>query len=524
MRASWAMMVVGLAVAAGCTKKPDPATEAVAETRAEKCERVASETGRTAQLAMGLLAHAVEDDPAAARASAHEAKGEVAELVAKTRSECISSWSDEQVRCMAEPLYALRHADECERAMSAAAGEPMPPDDVPAGPKATWAMTFEGTPSTLRLRADGLLVARFSDYESGEGDAEGTWYRALVGVRDGKQLWSHEGRYDDNLVVVDDDTYVAVSEGKVIAFDPATGVTKWEWVLPTDGIEDYDPQWSSPPWAAVVAKADDALLVGDQEARWYTVRADGTKGAFVTAFEDETLDSDARLLVGPDGLRWLWEGDDLRAFDAQWQQRVGLRAHESLSDVVVGDGEVTVLLDGEVMAIEADKCASEAQWVSPSSWPHPGEMTFSGEDDCEDCAKPPTGCVKWAVYVADVSREPMGVMADGGFVVSDGTETVAVRGGAEAWRAATGAGGTTVVRDGVVHALLAGGASFDDEPPVPWKLWALEAGTGKHQWGSTLTGGTTGLTYSTDEVHLATSGPWLVAGYGDTVEAFDLRR
>ncbi len=510
-------MVVGLALGVSpvaCTKKGDDQ----AQTRAQTCQKISDQLVQQAELAMKMVAAMAGPDDEDGAELAAEAKSEMRAMAEKMKTDCLT-WPEETLECFADPVYAMRHTDECERAAAAYSGEPLPPADVPAGPEPAWTHTFAGKPSTLRLLADGLVVARFYDYDSGEGDAEGTWYKALVAVKDGKPLWAHEGDYDASITEIDDATFGVVQEGKLLAITAATGETAWTFRLSTEGIEGFDPEYDSAPWIKVVAREGDGLIVGDGEARFSRVSGNGTKQESLGRLTDETLDSDAEFVVSPDGLRWLWETYDVRAFDAQWNTKVALRAHDSLSAVHPFDGGAALLIDGEVMVIDAGKCGGSTEFAAPSKWPHKGEMFVRDMDECADCGQPPAGCVVWQSYVADVSHEPMAALPDGGWAVSDGTHTFAFRDGKEIWKSATSAGGRTIF-DGSVYAIWPGGEE-DDEP---MKLWALAPATGKHQWGSVLPKKPGGWMYSTDEVHLHKAGDWLLAGYGDTISLLPAKR
>ena len=500
-----AALVVG---PVACTKKGGDEVQ----TRAQTCQKISDQVVQQAELAVTMIgAMAGDDDDGKSAELAAEAKAEMRVMAEKMKADCLS-WPEETVKCFSEPAYALRHTDECERAAAAYSGEPLPPADVPEGPKIAWSHTFKGKPSTVRLTPDGLVLARFSDYQSGEGDAEGTWYKAVVAVEDGKELWAHEGDYDPDVTELDDATFGVVQDGKLLAITAATGETAWTYQPSTEGIEDFDPEWDSAPWVKVVARDGDALIVGDGDARFYRVTDKGEKGERIGQLSEESLDSDAHLFVSPDGLRWLWEGYDVRAFDAEWNVEVALRAHDSLSAVHVFDGGAALLIDGEVMVIDATKCGGSDAFVAPSQWPHAGELFVRDMDECADCGKPPAGCVTWQKFVADVSHEPMAALPDGGWAVSDGTHTFALRDGKEIWKSATSAGGRTVFGKSV-YAIWPGGEE-DDEPA---KLWALDPATGKHQWGTALPKKPGGWMYSTDDVHLLTAGDWLLAGYGDTI-------
>ena len=98
------------------------------------------------------------------------------------------------------------------------------------------------------------------------------------------------------------------------------------------------------------------------------------------------------MAVSPDGTRWLWESYDVRAFDAEWNTKVALRAHDSLSAVHVFDGGAALLIDGEVMVIDPAQCGGSEEFKAPSKWPHKGELVIGAMDECKGCSKPPSGC------------------------------------------------------------------------------------------------------------------------------------
>ena len=514
------MLGVSLVLVAlgGCAKKGtgDEPSPAPPRSKADKCKQIGKEVGRMVAVAGGTLAVGLSDDPASAKDALGEI-GPVAGDAAKELEAACLGWSDKAVNCLSDPTVMLFDSEGCERAVSEAFGNPMPPDDVPTGPTPKWTHTFEGTPSELRLRDDGSLVARFDDYQPGEGDEDGTWYRALVGVRDGTQVWERTGDFGDTILDLGESGFVVVAGDAVEAFEPRTGAIRWTWMPPAPRIE----AWESPATRPVprgIAFDGQQILVVDSDARFFGLDTTGEHVTQLHQLRDETID-DAKLMVGNDGTRWLWESYDLRAFDSQWEQTVGLRAHELLSAVSVRGDQVVLNIDDEIMGIAPDACRS-ADVVAPSNWPRSGGLEkpsvvalAKGEDDeCQDCASPPPGCVLWSHDLEDAAPETI-ALAAGAAIVNDGRQTFALAEQVK-WTAATAAGGRAAVGR-FVYALFPG----DDESGHA-QLWALEPATGKHVWQSTLPHGNDGWLYSTDDVHVEAEGGWVVAGYGATVSAF----
>lgn len=486
-----------LSVAVACSGDTKGSTKTSSESsnalsKASRCDAIVEKAGQQAVLMMGAMAGALgepSDAPGAMAEARTEMRGELRAL----HDQCLE-WPERTLKCFDEPVFMALNSDECEQAVAVAMGQTVPLEDVPPGPEPTWRYTFPAKPDPLLVRDDGWVFARTvavdEDYKS--------TYR-LTAVRDGKKLWEVEAPASKQILDLGERGIAVLVEGRLEILDAESGTTKASVRPDGKGLPEFDPEYDSQPYLAVVAVDGETLWVGDTEARFY--RIDDAKPEFVGALSEESLDSGARLWVFGDE-RWLWEDYDLRRFDTHWKPLASMRAHDFMGHVEVGSDHALLVVDGEVVQLDPKACEA-SQTFAVSNWPHPGDLVFADGDECADCGRAPKGCVAWSSHLSEVSNSPVGRLPDGGVVVSDGEKTVGLRGGASLWSAGTGAAGPAVVAGDVFV------YSVEEERT---RLWSLDVNTGAPRWATVLPGDG-GLLYNTDEINLVAAGSWVVGGY-----------
>lgn len=498
----------------GCAKSSKPADEAVSSkpSKAERCRRIAKTTGQQAGLVLGLTAAAL-DENANVKDSVRDAQGAAEAAAREFEAKCVG-WSDEAVDCLDDPMQVVLHRSRCEEALAEAFGHALPPKDVPEGPAPKWTFRFSAPPSHLLVAPSSTVVARIAHSEYPEdGDVLRT--EEIVGVRDGAQLWRRPGWHSPLLVAGREDEVLVIRDGVLVALHLGDGSERWTWQPPKPKPgPDEEASWVGQPQVRLVARTDEGLLVGDSDARIHSLAFDGTNAKLLHTLDADSLDSDARLFVAPDGLRWLWEYDELRAFDESWSLVASLGARDSLSDVYVGAHGVILIIDEELVSVEGRACG--AAKVAPSRWPHPNSVVFGDDDECVDCARPPQGCVRWQIHVPDLSASPIAVADGGRVLVNDDEALRGIEEGKEVWRTGISVGKQLVVA-GDAYAVVVGG-----EDGEPTKLWKLSPVDGAPQWSSSIVDGHGAWMYSLSDVQLAASQTLIVAGHEADIAAFGL--
>lgn len=461
-------------------------------TKEARCDAVVEKAGQQAVLMMGAMAGAL-GEPSDVQGAMDEARTGMRGELRALRDKCLE-WPERTLKCFDEPVFLALNRDECEEAVAAAMGETIPLDDVEPGPEPAWRYTFPASPDPMLVRDDGWVFARTievaEDYSS--------TYR-LTAVRDGKKLWEVEKEATEQIVDLGARGIAVLVAGQLEILDAETGETKKTIRPDGKGLPDFDPEYDSKPYLVVLAADGDTLWLGDTEARFFRLTDSGPQ--FAGALSEESLDSGARLWVFGEE-RWLWEDYDLRRFDADWKTVTSIRAHDFLGHVEVVPGRATLIIDDEVVELDAAACES-SQTFAVSSWPHPGDLVFEDDDECAECGRAPRDCVGSATHLSEISNAPFGRLPDGGFVVGDGEKTVALRQGRSVWTAGTGAAGPAVVSGDVFV------YSVEEERT---RLWALDPATGAPRWATVLPGDG-GFSYNTDDINLAAAGSWVVGGY-----------
>lgn len=501
--------VVLITVAAACTRHEpavvDTPAPTAAELRRERCSAFAEEAARTARMTGAVLEVALTDR-SKWNAQTGQGLAGMGDEVGRAMIEQCMQWPDDVIDCLGvfgalksgcdEKLAAVLGGGEEDEAKFAA--------DIPAGPAPTWSLALADKPTALAVADDGTVLALVD--------------RQIVGVRGGAVVWRSLAELRSFLIVTAGVAVVA-DGARVIAVDPVDGSERWSVALPP--LPDAD-EYTGAPWPEIAALAGDGgLWIGDNEARFFRVVPDRcarntankpAKGCLVAAgaLIDETLDSDARLVIDADGRRALHEFGVVRMFDERWTTTLTARAHDHFGGMTLAPMGLTMVVDDDVVVVDPANCSGEP--FAPSGWPQPGQLHIG--DECGDCVAAPPGCRRWRMFVEGVASAAPVVAADGAVIVNADAYTRSLRDGAEVWRTVTAGGGKLLrVGDGVIG--VSTGLAEED----PLALFELDIADGEHRWRTQLAVTTEGSMYFSDDVLLAYGGGWIVAGYRENIAA-----
>ncbi len=515
MSASAVRVAYGLVavLSIGACKRAEPEQAAGPAAKPDKharCVDIARQTAPAARMAAGGIAGAL---------GGPEAVPSDAELTALTREvydemvrECMQ-WPDEVLDCFS--AFAVFDS-KCERVLAEWNGEVIVPKDVPAGPPVQWTHEFAGEPKVVRIDGDGRVLAIVKDENAGDP--------RLVALEHGEVRWSTSDAFAPTLAI-DGAEVVAARRDELVAFETATGTTHWTVVLPAERGELGDEH----PRVRVFAKQGERWIVLDAAGRSFAITPAtcGPKKGCVRALgrlADEAIESDSTLLPAPqgafvlraetaidrDGYRLL---DSVRRFDREGNTTWQLVARETLHDAaVLDDGAVAVVVDGELVVLDASACASEGPFAT-SPWERKSPPRTWDEDECPECGAAPSGCIRgrWAVE----GGAPPIAGPRGSVIVQDGfTRAFAIDGAS--WKTPTAGWGRARVTDDLVLVASIGG---------------VEEGTlalaglghdGAHRFRSVLPQTTEALGFDTDDVHLDHAGRRVVVGLERAIAVLEL--
>ena len=506
------LVVAACLTAFAACKKDEPASSSSAaektpaEKKKAKCDAFAEQMTKTAAMAGKMMVAALDKDGPGLSESEQKQVDVEAEKLRKDLAKKCLDWPDETMECLS-PMSMMREGCE-QRVLAAMQGAAPMPTDITAGPKVEWSFTFESQPRHVAVAPDGTVLA-LAGVESNE----------IIALRDGKVAWRKEGDFDPWLVPLGEGVFVAAERDELLAFNATDGARRWSASLPPLP----EDEGGSIPDIKVAARVHSRLLVGDGEARFFSIEPRGCEkpGSIVTCvsaagrLEDEILDGDARLFVDSDDRRYLWEDESLRIFDGRWNVQATLSAHDSLDQALLDGGRLALIIDDDVVELDPSKCQAEAPFAV-SGWPQPGALVFSEADECKDCPAPPEGCRLWRTYVEEVSSEPFARLSDGTLVVHNDEITRAIEGGKERWALAANFGGPIVGMGDRVF-----GFSMGHEETASVSILELDGKTGQPRWQTSLAL-EIGEMYFSDDIQLAVSPSLLAVGYEQQVMALKL--
>jgi len=480
------LVIVLALLASGACKKDEPAAAASAPlSRPQQCEQFAQEMASTVLLTGQILVTALDDEPAGASAQAgrEEMKDAARKVRVDLTAKCMT-WPEEVMQCL-PPLGILREGCE-QRLLAAMDGATPPPEHVPPGPAAAWSFALESEPRALAVADDGTVVVI--------AGVEGS---ALVGLRDGAVAWRREGDHAPWLLPLPGAplTWVAAEANTVVAFDPETGTERWVASLPALP----EDEGGSEPVVKVAAVDGTGLLVGDAEARFFSLRPAACESGAAACVDalgrltDEFLDTDARLFVSAAGRRTLREDDAVRVLDPDWRAVATIGAHDALGAVVPREGGLMLVVDDDVVDLDPSRCEGAGDvTLGVSGWPQPGALTI-GASACEACRPPPPGCRRWRVYVeGSTSNQPVR-LADGMVVIHGDEHTHGLHQGLPRWK--IGLGGVGPLATDGARVFGVGIGHEEDDPPV---VFELDPATGVPRWQSPLGGDDETSVYGSD--------------------------
>lgn len=488
----------------GPTAKPEKRT---------RCETIARQTAPAARMAAGGIAGAL---------GGPEAVPSDAELTALTREvydemvrECME-WPDKVLDCFS--AFAAFDS-ECEQVLAEWNGEVIVPKEVPAGPPVQWTHEFAGAPKSVRIDGDGRVLAVVALDDGGD--------RHLVALQDGEVRWSTAAPFLGTLALADGHV-VAAREGELVAFEPATGGTRWRVALPPERREYGD---TYPPVRGFVQHGE-RWVAFDAAGRSFAITpascAAGTKKKPCThslgRLADESLESDVALLPTTDGALYLRAGsaidrdgyrliDSVRRIDAHGKTTWQLVARETLHHAaVLDDGGVAVVVDGELVVLDATACAS-ANPIATAPWDRKTPPRTWDEDECPECAEAPAGCVR-ARWTVDGAEPPV-AGPRGAVIVQDGFTRAFAKDG-PGWKTPTAGWGRARVTEELVLVASIGGI---EEGSI---ALAGLSHDGAHRFRSVLPHRTERLGFGTEDVILDHAGRRVVVGFEKAIAVLEL--
>lgn len=515
----FAMVGLGLTLTTACKREPDAASaEAKPRDRKTRCEGIGAETTRMGMMmAKGLAAGLSEGKAKIDEAEEASLRRELEQAEQELVRQCME-WPEEAVDCFG--LSGALSGAKCERILAAAMGEPVLPDDVPAGPALAWRASLPHELSLLHGRDDGSAIAVVEVKDP----ADGAPRAHLVAVADGKQRWEKPLSFEPFLLEpLGDDAVLVVGDREIAAFGVGDGNERW--TTPSPAVDPTDEDRGRVELVSF-ARADARIAFLATDLRLFELHPERcAKGpcldTLATVELSETYGS--RWLEpgpgsGPDRGWLVIDAEDGAAhvLDAAGKRRAMILAHTSVSWVQPVGPALRVGLDGAVVELDLAACGSAP--FAPVTWPPAGKPKWVADATVRDVeATPtPTGCVRWStpLGLAEGSeRVDAGagsgalVVQSGGFLLGLGSD------GSIAFKSPINAVGPVVARKSGYAAI--GDLGVDD---VSLVLSWLDA-SGKHLQRSAVPLAE-GKMLLFDDVEMVTAGSAMIAGSEQTLVAF----
>jgi outer membrane protein assembly factor BamB len=483
---------LALALAAGGCKKPS---------RAERC----------AELRRQMIAIA---DMIAKNMGGEVTAQERAELEAEARDtekQCLT-WPPEVLECM-EP-GADPESEKCKNAAAAMSGHVASGlDEAPAGPPVARTAKIADPPVFrdyhVAVAPDGAIITLEKEAISSIA-ADGTprWRAEL-----GRVEWMLLSAAGDLVLTGDSE---GEGRGALIALSAATGAEAWRATPPTPA--DVDPYTERQIEAAtrlgdkvVLALADGRFFAADLAACAKKPDAPACLQPMFT-LTDETLDDPDLIAFGDDLV--LGESELIRRLSATGAPRAAIFVRDSYGGIAAAGGDrLAAVIDDELVVLDLAACGGPKAVALPRK---PGRMHVRGEGDCDDCARPPTGCVVGRPELGDVDAGNPVVLRDGSIAVGvDAGLARVTRDGVKEWISEVPVV-STVLEAGEHLVGLASGVG-DDLDEAPAYAVGLAPATGKVAWRTKLDTVLVSFITSGDDIVAAAGGPWIVLGYKGSI-------
>lgn len=428
-RASWLVTLVVLGLA--CKREPEAAAETKPRDRKSRCEAIGADITRMGVmmakgLAVGLSDGKAKIDPDEEAALRRELEVAEQELV----SQCME-WPEEAVDCFG--LSGALAGDKCERIMAAAMGDPVLPEDVPAGPSVAWEFKLPHDLSLLHGRSDGTAIAVVEPEDPSEIEP----HAYVVAIGDGKKRWEQPLSFSPFLIEpLGDDAVLVVGDHDIVAFAASDGSKRWSTTSPDLGDPDDDDSGK----AEIVAYAHDdkrtVLLLRDRRLlQLHPERcAKGPCTDVIATIELPETYGSRWLEPGPDGGWLVVDGSEGAAhvLDAAGKPRVSLLAHTSASWTSMHGANLRIGIDGAVAELDLGKCGGGT--IAPIAWPPAGKPKWLANATVREIESTatPAGCVIWSTAMPHEgsgridTRDDSLVVQSGGFLVglaADGAQT-----------------------------------------------------------------------------------------------------
>lgn len=377
--------------AVACKREPDPVAAAGPPDRRSRCVSIADDVAKMGMmLARGLSAGLSEGK---SKLEGAQEAALVAELEA-TKVELIEhclEWPEEALDCFG--FRGVTSSAKCERIVSAAMGEAVLPDDVPAGPAVAWRFELPHELSALIGRDDGTAIAVVAPESPGPDEPEAL----VIAVNDGTERWRRELPSEPFVIEpYGSAALLAVSDHALHAIDADHGQLLWSSQTPegTDGRVEL----------IAVAQRNNDLFVLDRRGVLARVPTKGCASAAAC------LEATATLDVPPtDGTRWLEPGPALgwivvdaddgvaHVLDTAGKRRFSVAAHTTLSWADTVGGDLRLGLDGAVVVLDTPRCGDQGREFSPVTWPPQRKAKWVADATVRELEVDvtPTGCVRW---------------------------------------------------------------------------------------------------------------------------------
>jgi len=238
---------------------------------------------------------------------------------------------------------------------------------------------------------------------------------AVIGVRDGREVWRYNVAHAPWLIALDDGTVLSRSDdGRVVALEAATGTVAWKLGVPIESETPLTAQDKdilgrfrySAPRGAAVSGADRALMLVE-DGRLYdlvpsqcvarTPRCSSLRGHIPVTFSGavDLVDAGSVVVVSSVG-EVLFTAPDGRII-------ARARVPGLFGGIATWPGAesatVALALDSTVVTLDLSRCKSA-----------PPIALSAG---CPECVSPPKGCVTASVAVAGVLPYPPALLGEG---------------------------------------------------------------------------------------------------------------
>lgn len=512
-------LVASAGILGACKREPEVAADAAKPDRRTRCESIGSQvTEMGMALAKGLTVGLSDGKASIDAAQEAKLRTELDVAEAELIAQCME-WPEEALDCFG--ISAITQSSKCERIIAAAMGEPVLPDDVPAGPTPAWTHELPHDVVDMVGRDDGTVIVLVEPEEAQGDDAPSEHAPPehaafVIAVKDGKEVWRRgRAKAPFALESIAGGPLIVVADHEVSGIDAASGDVRWT----AKAVESEEDSAEM----IAVAQTDEGVVVLDSSGAISRVDPENcTKGkacmkglmraevpqSFATQWLEPGIAGGWIVVAADDGL--------VHVVDAAGKRRLTLASRTAVSWARAQGDALAVGIDGAVAVLDPAKCGEAGETIAPIVWPPAGKAKWVAESTVREIEVTPTpaGCVRW--------HAELGVAEDSDAVEMPGDQTWAQSGGflfafdaagKQAVRTAVSAN-SFVIPSGDGLAVVGDLGSEDVQLVLTW----LSA-TGEHRRRSALPLAE-GEMFLVDDVELQVAGPVIVAGLERTLVAF----